>query len=101
MSRRCVVIGAGLAGLSAACELIGRGLDVTIVEADDVPGGRAGLAVIDGFRFDTGPTVLTMPDLLAATFAAAGADLDELLTLRRLDPAGRADAGAVALDDLP
>ena len=43
-----------------------------------------------GFRFDTGPTVLTMPDLLADTFAAAGADMDDFVTLRRLDPAYRA-----------
>ena len=44
----------------------------------------------DGYRFDTGPTVLTMPDLLAATFAAAGADMDDFVTLRRLDPMYRA-----------
>jgi phytoene desaturase len=89
-ARRVVVVGAGLAGLSAACELVGRGHEVTILERGSVPGGRAGLLELEGFRFDTGPTVLTMPDLLANTFAAAGADMDDLLTLRRLDPLYRA-----------
>jgi phytoene desaturase len=88
--RRVVVVGAGLAGLSAACELVGRGYEVTVLERGPLPGGRAGLLERDGFRFDTGPTVLTMPGLLAATFAAAGADLEDHLTLFRLDPLYRA-----------
>jgi phytoene desaturase len=87
---RVVVVGAGLAGLSAACHLAGRGHDVVVLERDAVPGGRAGLLELDGFRFDTGPTVLTMPDLLARTFEAAGVDMADLLTLHRLDPVYRA-----------
>ena len=72
-----VVIGAGLAGLSAACYLTGRGYDVTVVEREEVPGGRAGVLHRDGFTFDTGPTVLTMPDLIAdAVRAAAVTDAD-------------------------
>ncbi len=84
-----VIIGAGLAGLSAACHLTGRGYAVTVVEREEVPGGRAGLLIKDGFTFDTGPTVLTMPDLIADALRAVGADLD-LLPMRRLDPAYRA-----------
>ena len=84
-----LVIGAGLAGLSAACYLTGRGYAVTVVEREQVPGGRAGLSIKDGFTFDTGPTVLTMPDLIADALRAVGADLD-LLPMRRLDPAYRA-----------
>jgi len=87
---RVVVVGAGLAGLSAACHLVGRGHDVTVVEREAVPGGRAGRIEREGFAFDTGPTVLTMRDLLEQTFAAAGADMDSMLRLRRLDPAYRA-----------
>src|SRR5207342_2136261 len=68
VSRRVVVIGAGLGGLSAACHLAGRGWDVEVVERGDGPGGRAGRIERDGYRFDTGPTVMTMPDLLTATF---------------------------------
>ena len=88
--RRVVIVGAGLGGLSAACHLVGRGYDVMVLERADEPGGRAGRLVRDGFTFDTGPTVLTMPDLLEATVQAAGAELADLLTLRRLDPAYRA-----------
>ena len=60
-----VVVGAGLGGLSAALRLAGAGREVTVVEREQVPGGRAGLREEQGFRFDTGPTVLTMPDLIA------------------------------------
>jgi phytoene desaturase len=87
---RVIVVGAGLGGLSAACHLAGAGHDVTVVEAGDVPGGRAGTLARDGFRFDTGPTVLTMPHLIDACFAAAGVDGRELLTLRPVDPMYRA-----------
>jgi phytoene desaturase len=89
-----VVIGAGLAGLSAACYLAGRGYDVTVLEREHVPGGRAGVLHKDGFTFDTGPTVLTMPDLIDDAIRAATRDpsaaLANLLPVRRLDPAYRA-----------
>ena len=61
-----VVVGAGLGGLSAALHLAGAGRHVTVVEREAVPGGRCGLIQDHGYRFDTGPTVLTMPELLAA-----------------------------------
>ena len=56
-----VVVGAGLAGLSAALRLAGAGRQVTVLERESVPGGRAGLIENSGIRFDTGLTVLTMP----------------------------------------
>jgi phytoene desaturase len=87
---RVVVVGAGLGGLSAACHLAGRGHDVTIVERGDGPGGRAGRLDVGGYRFDTGPTVLTMPGLLADVFAAAGADMADFVTLAPVDPIYRA-----------
>jgi phytoene desaturase len=85
-----VVVGAGLGGLSAALTLAGAGRHVTVLERERVPGGRAGLLHDHGYRFDTGPTVLTMPDILARPFAAVGEHLSDWLTLRRLDPAYRA-----------
>ena len=85
-----VVIGAGLAGLSTACHLNGLGYDVTVVEREDVPGGRSGLLHREGFTFDTGPSVLTMPDLIADVLRAVGSDLSALGPLKRLDPAYRA-----------
>jgi len=68
---RVVIVGAGLAGLSAALRLTGAGREVTVLEREAVPGGRNGLLEVpspagDGsYAFDTGPTVLTMPDLIA------------------------------------
>jgi phytoene desaturase len=87
---RVVVIGAGLAGLSAAAHLVRAGYEVSVVERGLAPGGLAGQISCEGFTFDTGPCVLTMPDLLAQTFDAAGARMSEALTLTRLDPAYRA-----------
>ncbi|WEH37358.1 phytoene desaturase [Streptomyces sp. AM 4-1-1] len=85
-----VVIGAGLAGLSATLHLLGAGRRVTVVERDLSPGGRTGLLERGGYRFDTGPTVLTMPDLIEEAFAAVGDRLADRLDLIPLHPAYRA-----------
>ena len=87
---RVVVVGAGLGGLSAALHLAGAGREVTVVERESVPGGRCGLITDGGYRFDTGPTVLTMPELVARPLQAVGEELDDWLQLHRLDPAYRA-----------
>ncbi|GAA4543407.1 phytoene desaturase family protein [Mycobacterium paraffinicum] len=89
-SEHVVVIGAGLAGLSAALHLAGRGRAVTVVEREPWPGGRAGRLDIDGYRIDTGPTVLTMPDIIDETLAAVGRSRSGRLELLPLDPAYRA-----------
>ncbi len=85
-----VVIGAGLAGLSAACHLVGRGHEVVLVERHDGPGGRGLRRSQDGFQFDTGPTVMTMPDLVDDALQAAGTSIADALPMKRLDPAYRA-----------
>ena len=90
MTRKVVIVGAGLGGLSAAAHLARRGVDVTVLERGATPGGKAGRLELGGYTFDTGPTVLTMPDILRDTFAAVGADLDALIKLVRLDPVYRA-----------
>ncbi|MGV4886591.1 phytoene desaturase [Streptomyces viridosporus] len=94
-----VVVGAGLAGLSAALHLLGAGRRVTVVERDPLPGGHAGRMELDGYRIDTGPTVLTMPDLADEPFAAVGDSLRERVDLIPLHPAYRARfADGSALD---
>ncbi|WAL94110.1 phytoene desaturase [Streptomyces sp. Je 1-369] len=85
-----VIVGAGLAGLSAALHLLGSGRTVTLVERADQPGGRAGLMERAGYRIDTGPTVLTMPELVEDAFAAVGESLRDRLDLVPLHPAYRA-----------
>lgn len=60
-----------------------------MLEREDVPGGRAGRLTRDGFTFDTGPTVLTMPELIDRPLRAAGSSLEERLELTVLDPAYR------------
>lgn len=82
-----VVVGAGLAGLSAALQLVGRGRTVTVVERGQHPGGRVGRLDIGGYRLDTGPTVLTMPDIIDDAFAAVGETLSDRLDLTGVDPA--------------
>lgn len=82
-----VVVGAGLAGLSAALHLAGRGRAVTVVERDTVPGGRVGRMDTRGYRLDTGPTVLTMPDIIDEVFAAVGAERAQRLELTPIEPA--------------
>jgi phytoene desaturase len=89
-NERVVVVGAGLGGLSAALHLAGAGREVTVLEREAVPGGRCGLIRDGGYAFDTGPTVLTMPELVAAPLRAVGEELTDWLTLHRLDPAYRA-----------
>lgn len=89
-----VVVGAGLAGLAATLHLLGAGRQVTLLEAQPHPGGRVGwldlAAPGGGYRVDTGPTVLTMPDLIDEALAAVGDSVAGRLDLVPLDPAYRA-----------
>jgi phytoene desaturase len=89
-TERVVIVGAGLGGLASALHLAGAGRQVTVLEREAVPGGRAGQLRLDGYEFDTGPTVLTMPDLIAEALGAVGEELGDWLELTRLDPAYRA-----------
>lgn len=85
-SDHVVVVGAGLAGLSAAMRLAGAGRQVTVVERESEPGGRAGVLRRDGYTFDTGPTVLTMPELIADAFDCLDEKMADWLDLAPVDP---------------
>ncbi|MFP4002668.1 MAG: phytoene desaturase family protein [Alphaproteobacteria bacterium] len=83
------VIGSGLAGLAAACTLAARGRDVIVFERNEWTGGKAAVLEQDGFRFDMGPTILTVPAVLERIFAEAGRRMEDALRLVRLNPQWR------------
>jgi 1-hydroxycarotenoid 3,4-desaturase len=84
-----LLVGAGIGGLTAALALAARGVPVRVLEAASHPGGKAGVVEVDGVTIETGPSVLTLPDVFARVFARAGRRLDEVIDLRRLDPGFR------------
>ena len=83
------VIGGGLGGLAAACVLGARGHQVELFDKNAWAGGKAALLEDGGFRFDMGPTILTVPRVLERIFAEAGRKLSDHLDLVRLDPQWR------------
>ena len=93
MKKSAIIIGAGMGGIVAATHLAQHGLKVTVIEKNSRPGGRCDRISREGHHFDTGPTLLIMPLLYEAEFAALGADMRELLDLRRIDPAACGRAG--------
>ncbi len=87
--RRIAVVGGGLGGLAAACVASARGHDVTLYEKNGWLGGKAALLEADGFRFDMGPTILTVPAVLDRIFAEGDKLTSDYMELRRLDPQWR------------
>lgn len=86
---RAIVIGGGIAGLASAALLARDGHEVTLLEARDELGGRAGTWEADGFRFDTGPSWYLMPEVFEHFFRLMGTSTAEALDLVRLDPGYR------------
>ena len=85
---RVVVVGAGLGGLAAAARLSAQGHAVTLLERAAEVGGKLGWYSRDGHSFDTGPSLVTLPQVHRDLFAAVGARLEDEVDLVRLDPAG-------------
>ncbi|MGI8955539.1 MAG: phytoene desaturase family protein [Chthoniobacterales bacterium] len=87
--KRIGIIGGGLGGLASACTLAARGYSVVLFERNEWLGGKAAVLEQDGFHFDMGPTIVTLPSVLRRIFAEAGRDLDQAVDLVRLDPQWR------------
>lgn len=83
--------------MTASCTLAARGYQVTLLERNNWLGGKAAVLESDGFRFDMGPTILTVPSVLRRVYAEAGRDVHQELDLVRLDPQWRCffDSGSV------
>ncbi len=86
MRRHVAVIGAGFGGLAVAIRLLAAGFDVTVLEREATPGGRAAQITEGGYTFDVGPSLITMPDLIRDLFSVAGSRLEDEVKLRPLDP---------------
>jgi phytoene desaturase len=81
-----IVIGSGFGGLALAIRLQSAGIQTTVIEARDRPGGRAYRWERQGYTFDAGPTVITDPSCLDELWALSGSRLEEDVTLRAVDP---------------
>ncbi|HEX4875414.1 MAG TPA: FAD-dependent oxidoreductase, partial [Chitinophagaceae bacterium] len=87
--RSVIVIGSGFAGLSAASFMARDGWDVTVLEKNPTPGGRARQLKENGFTFDMGPSFYWMPDIFERYFAQFGKKVSDYYQLERLDPSYR------------
>ena len=102
---RIAVVGAGVGGLACAIRLAHAGHAVTVFEAGPAAGGKCGRVSVDGFTWDSGPSLLTMPWVLERLFADTGTALASELELLRVEPVTRysfADGSSVEISaDLP
>ncbi len=86
---KIIIVGAGIGGLSTAIRLAAAGHNVVICEQNATVGGKMGEITAEGFRWDTGPSVITMRDVFAELFQAAGRRLEDYLTLQPVEPLTR------------
>jgi len=88
-STQVAIIGAGLGGLSAAISLATQGIRVTVFEQNSTPGGKATVLELDSkigkFRFDRGPSFLTMPFVFEELFRSAGVKLNDYIKIKRME----------------
>lgn len=85
-NQRIIIIGAGLGGLSAAISLASEGFAVELIEKNDKVGGKLNILEKDGFTFDLGPSILTMPHIFDALFTRAGKNRAEYVEFQKVEP---------------
>jgi len=88
-NKKVIVIGSGFAGLSTATFMAKEGWEVTVIEKNEGPGGRAGEFREQGFVFDKGPSFYWMPDVFERYFEQFGKRVSDYYSLQRLDPSYR------------
>ena len=87
MSKKALIIGSGIAGIAASIRLTLKGYQVEVFEANGYPGGKLSELVIQGYRFDAGPSLFTLPDQVEELFRLAGKDPSHHFDYLRLDVA--------------
>ena len=85
-NQNVVIIGAGLGGLSAAIALATEGFKVELIEKNDKVGGKLNILTKDGFTFDLGPSILTMPHIFEALFTAVGKNMADYIEIQKIEP---------------
>lgn len=98
--KKVIIIGAGLGGLSAAIRLAHAGFQVLVLEQQETVGGKLQRVTAEGYRFDRGPSTITLPHLFAKVFESAGKRMEDYVTIERLEQATRnvfADGSVVDL----
>lgn len=101
MKKKVIVIGAGFAGISAATGLANEGFEVTVLEKNESPGGRARKFETQGYTFDMGPSWYWMPDIFESYFEKFDKKVADYYELKRLDPSYRIYYGTNDVVDLP
>ena len=89
MSSSVIIVGSGFAGMSAASFMAKAGWQVTVIEKNSTPGGRARQLSENGFSFDMGPSWYWMPDVFESYFEKFGKRVSDYYSLKRLDPSYR------------
>jgi len=100
-NKKVIIIGAGFSGLAAASVLAQDGFEVTVIEKNSSPGGRARKFAENGFTFDMGPSWYWMPDVFEKYFALFGKKPEDYYKLQRLDPSYRFYFGKDEIVDIP
>ncbi|MGE6377691.1 phytoene desaturase family protein [Peribacillus muralis] len=90
MSKKVIVVGAGVAGLASAIRLQQAGYQVEIYEKGSTPGGKMNRIELDGYTFDLGPSIVMMPELYREIFELCGRNPDDYIPMEKLDPIYRA-----------
>lgn len=85
-TEKAIVIGAGIGGLASAALLASDSTEVTLFESNSTPGGKMQELKRNGFRFDTGPSLFTMPFILERLFSECGESVEEHLTFHEMEP---------------
>ena len=99
--KKVIIVGAGIAGLSAATDLAHAGFDVTVLEKNDKPGGRINFFEHEGFKFEMGPSWYWMPEVFENFFKKHGYTASDFYDLKRLDPSYKVVFPDSAALDLP